>query len=140
MSGPGPQLKAGDPRVRVFLIVRTPAFFLLIAGVLNVVFCLLGALLAALKVGSPFAPAGQAPAVLEFTLAFTLALVVGVVCGTLSIWGAWSAMNLKGYGLAMVGAICALYMLTPGCFVGVPVACWMLFTLRRDGVREAFAP
>ncbi|RYZ36416.1 MAG: hypothetical protein EOO71_31850 [Myxococcaceae bacterium] len=140
MSGPGPQLAPGDPRIRIFEMVRFPAFFQLIVGVLHIAFSLLAAVLAALKVASPFSAPGQTPAVLEFTLGFTLAIVVGVVCGVLAIWGAWSAMNLKGYGLAMVGAVCAMYTLTPGCFAGVPVAVWMLFTLRRDGVREAFEP
>ncbi|MBN8467190.1 hypothetical protein JYJ95_11730 [Corallococcus exiguus] len=140
MSGPGPQLESGDPRLKIFQIVRFPAFFLLIVGVLHVTFSLLGGLLAALKVASPFSTPGQAPVVLEFTTGFTLAILGGILCGVLAIWGAWNAMNLKGYGLATVGAICAMYTLTPGCFVGVPVAVWMLFTLRRDGVREAFAP
>ncbi|RKH38602.1 hypothetical protein [Corallococcus sicarius] len=140
MSGPGPQLPPNDPRLKVFQIVRFPAFFLLIVGVLHVTFSLLGALLAALKVVSPFSPPGGPPVVLEFTWGFSLAILGGILCGLIAIWGAWSAMNLKGYGLATVGAICALYTLTPGCFAGVPVAVWMLFTLRRDGVREAFAP
>jgi hypothetical protein len=140
MSGPGPQLSPEDPRFKVFQIVRFPAFFLLIVGVLHVTFSLLGAALAALKVVSPFSQPGQPPVVLEFTLGFTLAILGGILCGLLAIWGALNAMQLKGYGLATVGAICALYTLTPGCFAGVPVAVWMLFTLRRDGVREAFAP
>ncbi|CAM4462961.1 hypothetical protein HRD49_04925 [Corallococcus exiguus] len=140
MSGPGPQLESGDPRIKIFQIVRFPAFFLLVVGVLHVTFSLLGGLLAALKVASPFSTPGQAPVVLEFTTGFTLAILGGILCGVLAVWGAWNAMNLKGYGLATVGAICAMYTLTPGCFVGVPVAVWMLFTLRRDGVREAFAP
>jgi hypothetical protein len=140
MSGPGPQLAPEDPRYKTFEIVRFPAFFLLIVGVLHVVFSLLGASLAAFKVASPFSTPGQAPVVLDFSLGFTLAILGGVLCGLLAIWGALNAMSLKGYGLATVGAICAMYTLTPGCFIGVPVAVWMLFTLRREGVREAFAP
>ena len=138
MSGPGIQLPPGDPRAKVLNVVRPPAFFLLCAGVLNIIYNIAGFILAAMKVTSPFTPAGATPTVLELSPALVLMLVVGVLCGVLSAWGAVSALNLKGYGLATVGGITALYILSPGCVIGVPVAIWMLFTLRRDGVREAF--
>ncbi|NVJ22742.1 MULTISPECIES: hypothetical protein [Myxococcus] len=136
MSGPGIQLPPDDPRAKVIEIVRAPAFFLLCTGVLNVFFNILGFVLAALNVTSPFAGPGGAP--LQLSVSLALMLLVGILCGVLSAWGALSALSLKGYGLATVGGITALYILSPGCVVGVPVAVWMLFTLRRDGVREAF--
>ncbi|NMO21251.1 hypothetical protein HPC49_37855 [Pyxidicoccus fallax] len=138
MSGPGIQLPPNDPRNKILNIVRPPAFFLLCVGVLNIIYNVAGFVLAALKVTSPFVPAGAEPAPLELSLTLALMLGVGIICGVLSAWGALSALNLKGYGLATVGGITALYILSPGCVIGVPVAIWMLFTLRRDGVREAF--
>ncbi|MCP3101248.1 hypothetical protein LZ198_20450 [Myxococcus sp. K15C18031901] len=137
MSGPGIHLPPEDPRTKVVEMIRAPAFFLLCSGVLNVLFNLIGFVLAALKVTSPLAPQGAA-ATLDLSPGLALMLLVGVLCGVLSAWGAMSALNLKGYGLATVGGITALYILSPACVVGVPVAIWMLFTLRRDGVREAF--
>jgi hypothetical protein len=138
MSGPGIQLPPSDPRHKVLNIVRPPAFFLLCVGVLNVIYNLVGFVLAALRVTSPFVPEGATPTPLELSPALALMLLVGILCGVLSAWGAVNALNLKGYGLATVGGITALYILSPGCVIGVPVAIWMLFTLRRDGVREAF--
>ncbi|AEI66483.1 hypothetical protein [Corallococcus macrosporus] len=138
MTGPGLQLPKDDPRSKVLNIIRPPAFFLLCVGVLNVIYNLAGFVLAALKVTSPFVPAGAEASTLELSPTLALMLVVGILCGVLSAWGAISALNLKGYGLATVGGITALYILSPGCVIGVPVAVWMLFTLRRDGVREAF--
>jgi hypothetical protein len=137
MSGPGIQLPPSDPRHKVLNIVRPPAFFLLCVGVLNVIYNIAGFILAALKVTSPLATGDNATP-LELTWGLALVLVVGLLCGVLSAWGAMNALNLKGYGLATVGGITALYILSPGCVIGVPVAIWMLFTLRRDGVREAF--
>ncbi|QSQ16190.1 hypothetical protein [Myxococcus landrumensis] len=138
MSGPGIHLPATDPRAKVVEIIRAPAFFLLCTGVLNVFFNIAGFVLAALHVTSPLAPAGTPANALELSPALALMLLVGILCGVLSTWGALSALNLKGYGLATVGGITALYILSPACVIGVPVAIWMLFTLRRDGVREAF--
>ena len=138
MSGPGIQLPPSDPRHKVLNIVRPPAFFLLCVGVLNIIYNIAGFVLAALKVTSPFTPAGATPAPLELSPTLALMLLVGILCGVLSTWGALNALNLKGYGLATVGGITALYILSPGCVIGVPVAIWILFTLRRDGVREAF--
>ncbi|MCP3062491.1 hypothetical protein LXT21_27235 [Myxococcus sp. K38C18041901] len=138
MSGPGLHLPPDDPRFKVVEIIRAPAFFLLCTGVLNVFFNLAGFALAAMHVTSPLVPAGAPATTLELSWSLALMLVVGILCGVLSAWGAMSAMNLKGYGLATVGGITALYILSPACVVGVPVAIWMLFTLRRDGVREAF--
>jgi len=137
MSGPGIHLPPGDPRAKVVDMLRAPAFFLLCSGVLNVIFNLVGFVLAALKVTSPLAQPGTA-GTLDLSVGLVLMLLVGILCGVLSAWGALSALNLRGYGLATVGGITALYILSPACVVGVPVAIWMLFTLRRDGVREAF--
>ncbi len=137
MSGPGIQLPPSDPRHKALNIVRPPAFFLLCVGVLNVIYNIAGFILAALKVTSPLATGGNATP-LELTPGLALVLVVGLLCGVLSAWGAMNALNLKGYGLATVGGITALYILSPGCVIGVPVAIWVLFTLRREGIREAF--
>jgi hypothetical protein len=141
MSGPGLDLPASDPRALALRLVRPPAFFLLCVGVLAVLFNTVGLVLALLKVPSPFpAPPGQPPAVLEVTPALVLTIVAGVICGVLSIWGALSAMKLKGYGLVTVGAITAAFCMSPTACVGIPVTCWLLFTLSRPEVRKSFAP
>ncbi len=140
MSGPGIDLPPGDPRGRILMLVRRPAFFLLCAGTLSIFFNLAQVALFLFKIPSPFAPpdAAQAAGLFELSWYFVLTVVAGVLCGALAVWGSLSAMQLKGYGLATVGAITAIFPSMPACFLSVPVAVWMLFTLRRDGVREAF--
>lgn len=140
MTGPGIQLPSDDPRIKVLNIIRPPAFFLLCAGSLSILFNVLQVILFVFKIPSPFAPAeaAQAGGVFELSWYFVLSVTVAILCGSLAIWAALSAMKLKGYGLATVGAITALFPSLPACFVSVPVAVWMLFTLRREGVREAF--
>ncbi|MDC0708389.1 hypothetical protein POL68_07915 [Stigmatella sp. ncwal1] len=141
MSGPGPQVAPDDPRMKVLRWIRPPAFFLLCVGVIAILFNIAGFLLAAFKVSPPFQPPpGQAPMVLELSLGLILTLVAGMLCGVLSIWGALSAMQLKGYGLATVGAITASFCLSPTVCIGIPITCWLLFTLSRPEVRKAFAP
>lgn len=140
MTGPGLHVPPGDPRERILMLVRRPAFFLLCAGTLSIFFNLAQVALFLLKIPSPFAPpdAAQAGGLFELSWYFVLSVTAGVLCGALTAWGALSAMQLKGYGLATVGAITGIFPSFPACFVGMPVAIWMLFTLRRDGVREAF--
>ncbi|MCY1014783.1 hypothetical protein [Pyxidicoccus sp. MSG2] len=140
MSGPGIQLPPDDPRIKILNIIRPPAFFLLCAGSLSILFNVLQVVLFVFKIPSPFAPpeAAQAGGVFELSWFFVLQVTAAILCGSLAVWAALSAMQLKGYGLATVGAITALFPSLPACFISVPVAVWMLFTLRREGVREAF--
>jgi hypothetical protein len=77
----------------------------------------------------------------EYSLAsFLLPAVAAIICGVLSVWGAISALNLRGWGLAMVGAITASFCLSPTVCVGIPATCWLMFILSRPDVRKAFAP
>ena len=141
MSGPGLDLPTSDPRYVALRLVRPPAFLLLCVGVLTVLFDAVLLVMALLKVPSPISPPpGQPPAVLELTPAVILTIVASVICGVLSIWGALSAMKLKGYGLVTVGAITAVFCMSPTACIGIPVTCWLLFTLSRPEVRKAFAP
>ncbi|MDY7224748.1 hypothetical protein [Hyalangium rubrum] len=141
MSGPGLNLPASDPRAVALRMVRPPAFFLLCVGVLAILFNTVGLILALLKVPSPFPPPpDQPPAVLEVTPALVLTILAGVTCGALSVWGAMSAMKLRGYGLATVGAIAAAFCLSPTACIGIPVTCWLLFILSRPEVRKSFEP
>ena len=57
MTGPGIQLPPTDPRIRVLNLIRPPAFVLLCAGSLSILFNVLQVILFAFKIPSPFAPA-----------------------------------------------------------------------------------
>jgi hypothetical protein len=142
MSGPGLNLDRSDPRFPALRLVRTPAFLLLCVGTLNIVLCLLLLVFAGLMAaGVVHLSPERAAALKDFSLAsFLLPAAAAIICGVLSIWGAMSALNLRGYGLAMVGAITASFCLSPTVCVGIPATCWMLFILSNPIVKKSFAP
>ncbi|MBN1207537.1 MAG: hypothetical protein JXB05_21890 [Myxococcaceae bacterium] len=141
MSGPGLNLPKSDPRYRALSLVRAPAFLLLCAGALNILFCVVLLALAALEVPSFFPPPpGQPPEVMELSWKLLLQAGAAIICGVLSTWGALSALSLRGYGLAIVGAITACFCLSPTVCIGIPATCWTLYILSRPDVRQAFAP
>jgi len=142
MSGPGLTLPKEDPRYRALSMVRAPAFLLLCVGTLNLFFCIvvLGAAGLIASGALPLSPEWAA-ALQEYSLvSFLLPAAAAIICGVLSVWGALSALNLRGWGLAMVGAITASFCLSPTVCVGIPATCWLLFILSRPDVRKSFAP
>jgi len=142
MSGPGLTLPKDDPRYRALSLVRAPAFLLLCVGTLNLFFCVVVLAAAALVASGALTLSPELAASLkEYSLAsFLLPAVAAVICGILSVWGAISALNLRGWGLAMVGAITASFCLSPTVCVGIPATCWLLFILSRPDVRKSFEP
>jgi uncharacterized membrane protein len=140
MSGPGLNLPKDDPRYRALSMVRAPAFLLLCVGTLNLFLCLVVLVLAGLTASGAVALSERLEVALkEYSLAsFLLPALAAVICGVLSVWGALSALNLRGWGLAMVGAITASFCLSPTVCIGIPATCWTLFILSRPDVRKAF--
>jgi uncharacterized membrane protein len=140
MSGPGLNLPKDDPRYRALSMVRAPAFLLLCVGTLNLLLCFVVLVLAGLT-ASGAVPLSERMeiALKEYSLvSFLLPAVAAIICGVLSVWGALSALNLRGWGLAMVGAITASFCLSPTVCIGIPATCWTLFILSRPDVRKAF--
>jgi hypothetical protein len=142
MSGPGLNLPKSDPRYLALSLVRAPAFLLLCVGTLNLLISAVVLALAALVASGALTLSPELSASLkEYSLAsFLLPAVAAIICGILSVWGAMSALNLRGWGLAMVGAITASFCLSPTVCIGIPATCWLLFILSRPDVRKAFAP
>jgi hypothetical protein len=141
MSGPGLTLPPTDPRLPILNLVRPPAFLMLAVGVLNVLFSLFGLALAIFRIPSPIQPApGQAPFVIELSLGFGVMVAASLICSAVTIWGALNAFRLRGYAMAIMGALTAVFPLSPTCVAGVLVTPWMLFTLSRPEVRKNFAP
>lgn len=140
MSGPGLDLPRTDPRFRALRLVRTPAFLLMCVGALNLLFCVILLVVAGLVVAGVINPSSARIAGLqEFSpSSFLLPAVAAIMCGVLSLWGAISAMNLRSYGLVIVGAITASFCLSPTVCVGIPATCWMLFILSNPEVKKAF--
>ncbi len=140
MSGPGLTLPKDDPRYPALSLVRAPAFLLLCVGTLNLVFCVLALAVAGLIASGTLTLSPEVTAALkEYSLvSFLLPAGAAIICGILSVWGALSALNLRGWGLAMVGAITASFCMSPTVCVGIPATCWLLFILSRPDVRKAF--
>lgn len=140
MSGPGLNLPKDDPRYLPLRMVRPPAFLLLCVGTLNLVLCFFVLAAAGLTASGALTLSPELTASLkEYSLAsFLLPAVAAVICGILSVWGAISVLNLRGWGLGMVGAITASFCLSPTVCVGIPATCWLLFILSRPDVRKAF--
>jgi len=139
MAGPGLNVPLNDPRLPALRRVRPPAFLLMCVGSLNILFCL--AVAGALAFGwrlpmgaDPAAVAQEQPA----TWSLILTIAGAVVAGVLSIWGALSAFNLRGWGLVVVGAVTAMFPLTPTCCLGAPFGAWMLWVLSQPEVRQHF--
>jgi hypothetical protein len=140
MSGPGLNLPKSDPRYHALSLVRAPAFLLLCVGTLNLSLCLILLVMAGLAAsGVVTPPASWVAALKEYSPAsFLLPAAAAIMCGVLSVWGAVSALNLRGYGLAIVGSITASFCLSPTVCVGIPATCWMLFILSSPEVKKAF--
>jgi ABC-type Co2+ transport system permease subunit len=140
MSGPGLNLPKDDPRYYALSVVRAPAFLLLCVGTLNLVLCVMVLAFAGLTASGAMTLSPEwAAALKEYSLvSFLLPAAAAIICGVLSVWGAISALNLRGWGLAMVGAITASFCLSPTVCVGIPATSWMLFILSRPEVRKAF--
>lgn len=139
MSGPGLNLPKDDPRYRALSLVRGPAFLLLCVGTLNLFLCVVLLALAGLLASGILTIPDWADSLKQYSpVDFLLPAVAAIICGVLSVWGAMSALNLRGWGLAIVGAITASFCLSPTVCVGIPATCWLLFILSRPDVRKAF--
>lgn len=131
MSGPGLQVPQNDPRLPSLRRVRPPAFLLLCIGALDIVFCLVMLTLHLLKVENVTVPQDQLGP-------FAFNLVGALVARSITIWAAINVVNLRKWGIGMVGALTAMLPLAPACCFGVPVGAWMLFVLNNESVRKDF--
>jgi len=139
MSGPGLNVPLNDPRLPALRRVRPPAFLLLCVGILDIIFCL--GVLGAMALGYQL-PTGADPFTIQQAQPVTwvqlLTIAGAVVARAMSIWGAWSAFSLRGWGLVVVGAVTAMLPLAPACCLGLPIGAWMLFVLNAPEVRQHF--
>ena len=116
--------------------VNGPAIFLLVLGILalvyavvNVVFSLVG-----------FGP--RAAAIQQQNAMGPIAMVVGMILPFL--WGAvvtlagFKMKSLSSRGSVMFGTIFALLPCSPCCLLGIPAGIWGLVVLSREDVKRAF--
>ncbi|PTL78322.1 hypothetical protein DAT35_40440 [Vitiosangium sp. GDMCC 1.1324] len=117
--------------------MRPPAFMLMNVAIINIAYALaMAAVLGGyLPVPQEFANAVRG----ETSWAAPLKIVGALVTASLTLWGAWSAFNLRRWTLVVVGAATAVLTPTPVCFVGFPFAVWMLWVLSMPEVRQHFS-
>ena len=67
-----------------------------------------------------------------------ISTVLGLIFEFLMLLGAMKMRQVKGYGLAMTGAICALIPLNSCCCLAMPVGLWALVVLLNEDVKAGF--
>jgi hypothetical protein len=105
--------------------VRMPALALIVLGVLNV--------------GLPLAINFFALVANGYRGDDFLPLFFSVPSGVVMIAGGVAMLKMRWYGLAVTGAIAAMFPCGPVWIVSLPVGIWSLVVLRRDDVIDAFA-
>jgi predicted Ser/Thr protein kinase len=116
--------------------VWVPAAGLLVAGAIN---CLgvIGALIAAavhlIQGGFTGSMFGFLPGAFELVIVLaTAAHAVFVVLG------GWNLMQLRSYRLAVAGSVLAVFPISPGIIVGLPMGIWALVLLVKNEIKAAF--
>ena len=131
--------------------VKAPAIGLLVAGGLNLIALLVGAVGMFVEllfmhpavhfgppVGHTLGPMLSGPGP-EFYVRFgVFVLVVFAVPTVFILLGAFRMRRLETYGLAVAASILAM-MIPPGFLLGIPFGIWSLIVLLRSEVRNAFA-
>ena len=131
MSGPGLQIPPNDPRMPALRQVRPPAFLLLCTGILDILFWVVMTTLHLLRVEHFTVPAED-----QWSLVFNI--MAALVARSITVWAALNIMNLRKWGIGVVGSFTVMLPLAPACCFGVPVGAWMLFVLYNADVRKHF--
>lgn len=131
MSGPGLNVPLNDPRLPTLRRVRPPAFLLLCTGILDILFCFGVVFLHLSRMGNFVVPEEQ-------LWPFLFNVMGALVARGITIWAALNIVNLRKWGIGMVGSLTVMLPLAPACCFGVPVGAWMLFVLNDAEVRKHF--
>jgi hypothetical protein len=131
MSGPGLHVALNDPRLPTLRRVRPAAFLLMCVGALDILFWFSMITLHVLRIENFTVPSDQLGS-------FTLNIVGALVARSITLWAALNVVNLRKWGIGVVGSFTAMLPLAPACCFGVPVGAWMLFVLNSAEVRKDF--
>lgn len=125
-------------------MVGAPAIGLIVTGIIGILFQVANILLNLLGMGmSGVAAASGDSGAVGGLMSGVLGLVYnGFAClmGGLVIFGALRMKALKGYGVALTGAIiAALPCTSPCCFLGLPLGIWAIVVLMNQDVKTSFS-
>jgi tRNA A-37 threonylcarbamoyl transferase component Bud32 len=138
-QAPGSEMvDTGDDPKTIRQRVWVPAVGLLVAGAIN---CLgvIGAFIAAVfhLIQGGFTggaiPFGFLPGAIELVIVAALA-----AHGVFVVLGGWNLMQLRSYRLAGAGSVLAVFPISPGIIVGLPMGIWALVLLVKNEVKAAF--
>ena len=65
--------------------------------------------------------------------------ILGIVCNTVTLLGGLRMCRASGYGLSVVGAVCAVIPFSGCCCLTMPVGVWALVVLLSSDAKAAFA-
>lgn len=131
-------------------MVKGPAMTLLILGGLWLAYIVIEAMRAVLQlagvVGMPtqeeLDPFGTAPPWMTAEVAVLMGLGVSTVlfiAAVLMLFGMFRMLQVRGFGLAMTGAIISMVpCMSPCCVIGIPFGIWALIVLLKPEVKYAF--
>ena len=116
--------------------VWVPAVGMLVAGAIN---CLgvVGAFIAALV---HLIQGGFTGSIFRFLPNGMEGVIVTAMAahGLFVVLGGWNLMQLRSYRLAVAGSVLAVFPISPGIIVGLPMGVWALVLLVKNEVKAAF--
>jgi len=136
---PRPRRRRGS-RPEAEAAVKAPAIALIVIGGLGLLYALFNLIIHVAGGGNEMAMFGQMKN--QNQAAFRIGHIVGI--GVTFLWGIFvpvggvMMLNMRGYGLAMTGAIIAMLPCNLGCLLGLPFGIWALVVLNRLDVKRAF--
>jgi hypothetical protein len=125
-------------------MVGPPAIGLIVTGIIGMLAQLANILLNLLGMGmSGVAAASGDSGAVGGLMSGVIGLIWNGFCvlmGGLVIYGAIKMKSLKGYGVALTGAIIAAIPCTsPCCFLGLPLGIWAIVVLMNQEVKSSFS-
>jgi hypothetical protein len=122
-------------------IVNGPAIGLIVVGVLDLLFAVarFGLFAAGINPLSGMSTANPQWVTGLIGLAGVAGSLLGLLCGSLILFGGIKMRSLQSYGLCMTASILAMVPCTSGCcLIGLPVGIWALVVLSKPEVKNSF--
>jgi hypothetical protein len=138
MQTPTPNYNSGGGGSDPASMVSMPGVVLMIIGIVYVIGSLLFTILEVAGVGIGMAGGGNGVDTIINGAGGIISGILGFLFGFVIAFGGMKMRQLRGYGVAMAGAVLAMLPCTCCCIVGLPVGIWALIVLMKPEVKAAF--